>query len=355
MLPHARHEYLIRQLELHGSIRASEIAEALDVSPVTIRRDIDQLADKGLMERVHGGALSLARQTSRPDPARTLIGAVVPLRNFYYPEVVHGMELVASRMRARLILGVAGYQPETERSRVERLLSLGVQGLILTPSHLQNADDVASWLTAIPVPVVLLERHVNATSQVRQIDSVRTDHTYGAELAVEHLRDLGHERIGLAVDTWTPTAPWIQQGYLQVAARLAMEPVPVVELPSDPNDIEAITNAANQLIDEYLRTGVTGLLVHSDHHAIQIAEVCQLRGLRVPEDMAIVSYDDVLAAHAAVPLTAVTPPRVELGREALRMVMTRVERPDEAAAPHHLQLLPRLTVRQSTAPAPASA
>ncbi|UFU05870.1 LacI family DNA-binding transcriptional regulator [Ruania halotolerans] len=347
MLPHARQEFLLRQLELHGSLRATEVAQMMGVSPVTVRRDIAELADQGRVERVHGGALSNGSRAGRPDVARTLIGVVVPSRTFYYPDVLHGMESVAATMRARIVLGVAGYSPEAERSRVERLLSLGVEGLVLTPSHVQAPEETAPWLASIPVPVVLLERHLDATRKVREIDSIRSDHSYGAMLAVDHLAALGHTRVALALDSWTPTAPWIRTGYLEAVDKLGLDPVPVTEMPSGFNDLQAITDAADAVLNMCLASQTRAVLAHSDHHAIQIAEIAQLRGLRVPEDIAVISYDDVLVAHAAVPLTAVTPPRVELGREALRMLMGRVDGTEEPSSPRHVQLLPRLTIRES--------
>ncbi|SED54735.1 LacI family DNA-binding transcriptional regulator [Ruania alba] len=347
MLPHARQEFLLRQLALHGSVRAAEVAESMGVSAVTVRRDIAELADQGQLERVHGGALSTGNTAGRPGAARTLIGAVVPSRTFYYPEVLQGMESVAAPMHARIVLGVAGYSTEAVHSRVDRLLSLGVKGLVLTTSHLQSPEETAPWLASLPVPVVLLERHNDATREAREIDSIRTDHSYGAMLAVDHFAELGHSKVALAVDMWTPTAPWIRAGYLKAIEQLGLDTVPITDLPSDVNNMQEVSEAAEVLLDACLAADVHAVLAHSDHHAIQIAEIAQLRGLRIPEDLAVISYDDVLVAHAAVPLTAVTPPRLELGREALRMLMGRLDGADEPNPPRHVQLLPRLTIRES--------
>ncbi|GAA4429837.1 substrate-binding domain-containing protein [Georgenia halophila] len=359
MLPRARHEYLLRQLELHGSIRASAVADDLGVSQVTVRRDISELDAKGLLAQVHGGALPVRSATSKPSAARTLIGVVVPSATFYYPEVLAGMEAVAPRLRTRLVLGFSNYRPDVERARVERLLALGAEGLVLTPTiDRDQPDDLAAWLESIPVPVVLMERRVDDSRLVRELDSVRTDHMHGALLAVDHFVRLGHRRIALAIFDGTPTARWVRAGYEEAVDHLGLEPGPVAILPNgteDEEDTAALGRAVDELIESCLERRIHAVLAHSDFHATQIVEIAHLRGLRVPEDLAVISYDDVIAEHAAVPLTAVTPPRRELGRESLRLMAGRVGSPDQPGAPRHVQLLPQLTVRESCGATEATA
>ncbi|WP_129667687.1 LacI family DNA-binding transcriptional regulator [Phytoactinopolyspora endophytica] len=349
MLPRARHEFLLRRLELHESVRASDIAAELGVSQVTIRRDIDKLDADGLLARVHGGALAVRSAALKPTAARTVVGVVVPSATAYYPEIVRGMETVAAALRIRLALGISNYRPTLERTRVERLLALGVKGLVLTPTtNKEQPDDVAAWLESIPVPVVVMERRVDETPMVRELDSARTDHMHGALLAVDHLCRLGHTRVALAIFDRTPTAQWIKAGYLEAVDRLNLEQAPVVPLPKGEDDPLALADALGGLIDACLSSRTRAVLAHTDYHAARLVELAHVWGLRVPEDLAVIAYDDELAEHAAVPLTAVTPPRRDLGREALRLLASRTDAADEEAGPpRHLQLLPRLTVRES--------
>ena len=349
MLPRARHEFLLRQIELYGSVRASEAAAELGVTQVTIRRDIEQLVSDGLVRRVHGGAVAQRQGSRRPRAALTLIGVVVPSATFYYPDVTSGMESAAAELGVRIVLGISHYRPETERAQVDRLLALGVKGLVLTPTlhRHESASEVAAWLESIPVPVVVMERSVQANRAVRELDSVRTDHRHGGLLAVDHFARLGHRSVALAINDATPTAPAIRTGYHEAVGQLGLDPASVVPLPSDQFEPDALTEAIEDLVRNRADLGASAVLAHSDRHATQIVEVAQLRGLRVPQDLAVIAYDDVTAAHAAVPLTAITPPRRELGREALRLVARRLRADNESDAPRHAQLLPRLTVRES--------
>lgn len=352
MLPRERHEYLLRQLELRENVRARDVAEELEVSQVTIRRDIAALERAGLLARVHGGAFAIGTPNRRPSAARMLVGVVVPSASTYFPEVVRGMETVAAALRVRLALGVSDYQPELERERVERLLELGAQGLLIAPTtHRRNPDETTEWMESIPVPVVVMERHLDDSTVVRELDSACTDHIHGALLAVDHLAGMGHTRIALGVFDGTPTAKWLREGYHQAIERFGLAKAPVVPLPKGETDARVLYQALDELVDACLASGTKAVVAHTDHHAASLIEHARRRGLRVPEDLAIVAYDDELAEHATVPLTAVTAPRRELGREALRLLVGRTQHESGSGPPRHVQLLPRLTIREScTAP-----
>lgn len=108
-LPRARHEHLLRELSLRGSIRASEVAAQLGVSEVTIRRDIIHLEQGGHLARVHGGAIS-AEATTRPAPARTPIGLLLPGAGSHFPEVTRGAHEAALALHARLAMASRSFR-----------------------------------------------------------------------------------------------------------------------------------------------------------------------------------------------------------------------------------------------------
>ena len=356
-LPRARHEYLLREVELRGSVRSAQAAAHLGVSEVTVRRDIAALDRDGRLVRVHGGAIA-ARSTRAPTAARALVGVVVPSTTAHFPQMVRGMEALAPSLHARLVLGVSHYRPEVEEAQTERLLALGVSGLVLAPT-LRDRDEaqLGRWLATLAVPVVLVERRVEPPG-ARELDLARTDHAHGAVIAVEHLARLGHERVALAVYDRTPTAPWIRQGHAEAVARLGLAAAPDTSLPKGYDDPAELAQALEALLDDCAATGTRAVLVHTDDHAARLVETALDRGMRVPEDLAVVAYDDENAELAAVPLTAVTPPRREVGREALRLVLDRVGdvgQGEGVRASRHVELLPRLTVRESCGAAPDGA
>lgn len=347
-LPRARHEYLLREVELRGSVRSADAAAELGVSEVTVRRDIIELERAGLLARVHGGAIALTA-TRGPQAAKALVGLVVPSTVAHFPDVVRGMEALAPALRVRLVLGVSHYRPDVEAAQVDRLLALGVTALAIAPTTRgRTADELAAWLRSIPVPVVLVERRIDGTTSLSELDLVRTDHAHGAVLAAEHLHGLGHRRVALGVYDRTPTARHVRDGFATAVDRLGLDAGPDVSLSKGEDDPALLRSELEAFVDQCLATGTRAAFVHTDDHAARLLEVALDRGLGVPDDLAVVAYDDENAELAMVPLTTVTPPRRELGREALRLLVDRLtESAGDRRPPRHVELLPRLTVRES--------
>ncbi|MCD5311048.1 substrate-binding domain-containing protein [Kineosporia babensis] len=259
------------------------------------------------------------------------------------------MDAAAHGLRARLVLATSQYRPELERRQAERLIEAGVKGLILAPTlREQTEQDLARWALKQPVPLLFLERRLGS-SEMAAFDSVRSDHARGAELAVEHLHRLGHDRVALALMERTPTTPLIKEGHTRAVQRLGLQDAPFRTLPKRYEDHDGeLDEHLQTFLQECARTGTRAALVHTDSEAARILELAIDGGVRVPEDLALVAYDDHTAGYALVPLTAVTAPRRDLGAEALGAVMQRVtwtsERP---RAPRQLVIVPRLTVRAS--------
>lgn len=348
-LPRARREHLLRELELRGSVRASVVAAELGVTEVTIRRDIIAMDRDGLLARVHGGAISIDAPPA-PTAARGLIGLVLPGSGSHFPDVVRGAEFSPEGRRTRLVLASTGYRTGVEKRQIERLVGLGVEGMIIAPSlQDRSLEELVAALATIPVPIVLVERNLEGSMELSRYDWVRTDQVRGAVLALEHLSGLGHRRVGLALLDRTPAAPSIREGYRQALTRYELEAAPVSSLPKDDGGTDdPADRALREFLDECLESGVRAALVHTDHYASRLVEIALDLGVSVPGDFAVVAYDDEFAELAIVPLTAVSPPGREIGRLAMQTLFDRIrsEEPD-SMPPRHIQLVPQLRVRES--------
>lgn len=209
-------------------------------------------------------------------------------------------------------------------------------------------DSVADWISSVPVPVVFVDRRVES-SRLAKHDSVRSDHTRGIALAVEHLVRLGHDRIGLALFHRTATTPLVREGFAAVTGRLGLLPGPFAVLPDAVGqEVDELDPSLTLFLNECLDTDTRAVIIHTDDHASRLVELAVDRDIRVPEDLCIISYDDIHADLALVSLTAVAAPRREIGREALQLLHNRMaEDPGERAAPRHVILMPELVVRDS--------
>lgn len=213
------------------------------------------------------------------------------------------------------------------------------------------------------LPCVLVDMEGDA-----EISSVRVDDRFGARAAAAHLVALGHRRFAvfsvLRDTSLRPTAavfhgPGSRRdltagrfaldegrlgGYLDALARVGIEPedVPIIETWAD--FIESTTAGAAMLFDRL--PGVTGVLAMTDIQALGVIAEARRRGIRVPEDLSVVGFDDIAeAAMSSPPLTTIAHPMVEKGRIAARLLF------DEVAG-EHVVLPVKLVIRGSTAKPP---
>ncbi|CAL9348719.1 Arabinose metabolism transcriptional repressor [Streptomyces sp. enrichment culture] len=356
MLVEQRQELLLRELRDTGAVRVTELAARFGVSAGTIRRDIAELADLGRLTKVRGGAVPAQRAAApapagapgrqEPDgPRRPTLGLLVPSATYYYPRVVAGVREVAARHGARVVIGLSDYaQPRDER-QIEELCASGADGLLVASAggHTLPAS-VLERLRATGRPFVLLERRPQEPDD--PCEFVVSDHVTGAARAVRHLRDLGHERVALFT-AGSPTAPLVREGYERAVRLLGLDPGAPVAVRDEPASGTAAAVARyDAFIEECRARGAGAALVHSDQDAIELLQRLRAKGLRTPDDLALIAYDDEIAALAEVPLTAVAPPKRQLGEQAAQLLLDRLPGERELA-PRQMVLQPQLTVRES--------
>ncbi|WP_378145120.1 substrate-binding domain-containing protein [Cnuibacter sp. UC19_7] len=350
-----RRERILAQLREKGSVSVSVLARQLGVSELTVRRDVNALAQQGLVTRVHGGAtlrsvLDTTRAPASGPTPRYVIGMVVPSLDYYWPQIVNGARAEAARLRTTLLLRASTYDARDQRRQVEALLRTpALDGLIVAPDTTgEGALDTLRWLDALPVPVVLAERRVPAAASALRLDSVASDHEVGAALAVRHLREAGHTRIGLFTQRDNPSRGPVEAGWWSALETL--------DLPRDAARLDGIRFDApgrDEAMDEALelleRTRTSAVIVLPDPQALALEQHAVDRGIRVPRDLAIVAYDDDVARFGDPAITAIRPPKESVGREAVRLLVSRIEA-DDVRPTHRVRLGPELHVRQSSLP-----
>ncbi|MEU6949298.1 substrate-binding domain-containing protein [Streptomyces sp. NPDC046316] len=363
-----RHDRLLALVRESGAARVAELADRLGVSPVTARRDVEALASKGLLDRVHG-QVSWPERNASPGGAGArrpgeglILGLLAPSATYYFAEVIRGAHEAAAKAGARLILRISDYRPEEDRVRAEGLLAAGAEGVLVAPGWRGPEDRSAygNWLAELPVPAVLLERRADPGSPLDALDRVVSDHGHGVLLALRHLLGLGHGTPLLVARGDSPTALAVRAGYTEALATLGLTaPGPVIDsVPAD-QDPAGFERAVRALYEAVSSGRLSAALVHNDVDAIEIVQRLAELGVKVPEDLALIAYDDEVAALADTPLTAVAPPKRQVGRHATELLVERLterrgapESPAEEPARRHLSLLPRLRVRSSCGAAP---
>jgi DNA-binding LacI/PurR family transcriptional regulator len=348
-----RQERLLAELRGRGAVRVRDLARELGVSELTIRRDIAALAERGLVAKVHGGATlpshGHASGQPRPSPARFTIGMVVPSLDFYWPPIVAGARAAAAALGVSIQLRGSSYESAEDRRQIGRLVDAQqVQGLLLAPNlEGDDADDILEWIGRLSLPTILVERQPRRwTPATRHLEWVRSDHALGLEIAVYHLRRQGHRGIGLVLADGSPTSTHLRHAWRTAATDRELSGALAVRDPvtlGTPGQRDVI----HRILRECRPSRITALIVHSDPHAIAIAQSCAEVGIAIPGDLAIVSYDDEVAHLAEPPLTAVRPPKSHVGRIAVELMVSRLLDGERRPA-HRVLLAPELVVRGSS-------
>ncbi|MYR40505.1 substrate-binding domain-containing protein, partial [Streptomyces sp. SID5910] len=228
----------------------------------------------------------------------------------------------------------------SEADYVELLLQQQVSGVIFAGGLFAQADaphEHYRLLAQRRIPVVLM----NAAIEGLDFPSVACDDAVATEQSWRHLVSLGHERIGLVLG---PSDHIPSRRRLRAAAEAAGGHLADAFVQRSMFSLEGGQAAASRLLD----AGVTGIVCASDPLALGAVRAARRRGLRVPEDVSVVGYDDsAFMTCTEPPLTTVRQPIEAMGRAAVELLTTRIQGGD---VPHsELLFEPELVVRASTA------
>ncbi|WP_106401498.1 LacI family DNA-binding transcriptional regulator [Actinocorallia populi] len=316
-----------------------DVARAAGVSASTVSRAFARpgRVNAGTVERVRLVAAELGYRinplaSALPTGRTSMLALVVSdVTNPVYAEIIRGAESAAAEADHVLILIDAQESVRLERSSLERVL-LGVDGVVLAGTRM---SDSAIRTAARRRPVVVLNR------DVADVPSIVLDNRCAMRLVAGHLAELGHRDV-LYISG--PEASWVNgmrwSGLREAAAELGLK---VQRVGPFVPTVEGGRHAAGALD----AGRPTAILAYNDQQAIGLMRVLQSRGIRVPQDVSVVGFDDIYPARIVTPgLTTVAAPLRTQGEAAVTALLSSCP----ATAPSRLMTLPvKLIVRGSTA------
>ncbi len=326
-----------------------EVAERAKVSIATVSRVLNK-SDKVVPEtraiveqalRDLGYRPSrVARRLRMKDGNAHLVGLIIPdIQNPFYAEIARGVEDAAYASEYALLLCNSDENPEKERFYLEVMRAESVDGIVLPP--FDDSDSAVMEMVTTGMPVVCVDRSLAKI----KTDLVEVDNYQGALEAMNHLLDKGHRHIGLIEGrAQVSTSRERRRGYLDALA--ARDLTPRKELMRSGDFKQASGRVlANELLD--LRKPPTALFVCNNLMTVGALAALHQRGLRVPQDVAVLGFDDLPWAEALdPPPTVVRQPAYEVGRQAMELLLRRIREPGRP--PVTIRLRPELVIRRST-------
>jgi LacI family transcriptional regulator len=337
----------------NAPVTLKELAARARVHPSTISRVANRDPSLRIAPATRARIEALLRETEyRPNGiARGLklrqtfvLAVVIPdVTNPFFAALFRGVEDGASPRGYNVLLCNTDGSPERQSSHLQSLQARRVDGIILASSVLN--DPTVRWVRDQRLPYVL----VNRFSEEGQDPFVGSDDIQGARLATQHLVQLGHRRIGhLAGKATVSTGVLRRRGYLAALADRGLPADPQLVAESGYTE-EGGAQAAERLLS--LPDPPTALFAVTDMTAVGAFGTARRMGVRIPDDVAIVGYNDIPLASRLVPgLTTVRVPIHEFGVGAARLLLEQID--TGAATNRRLVFTPELVVRGSTVARP---
>lgn len=273
--------------------------------------------------------------------SRTVGAIVLDSGNPFYAQLVSGIEAAAEGSALAVIAGSSGNRERRERLYLSLFEEQRVRGILLASTG--GTEDLVDEIRRRGTPVVLAESSRDATGG----SSVSVDHVAGGALAVRHLAGLGRRRIGVVA---------ARQDLRQVADRLhgARRAAEEAGIELEVLEAEDLTVLAGRTAGEAIvardrAERPDAVFCVNDLLAVGVLQAFAFRHqVAVPEEIALVGYDDIAFARSTVvPLTSVAQPADLMGRTALALLEEEIATP--GAAPRHVSFTPELVQRESTA------
>lgn len=315
-----------------------------DIARGTMRQALQLLEGEGYLWREQGrGTFVRLPSHQNTDAHNRHLAFVVPyIRDSSVSTILVGFQQVAEKAGYSVVFNHVNNDLQQQQDVINKLVQQGVSGIVLYPVDSESVIGI-DRLVRSHYPIVLVDRYLKSLST----DYVMSDHFGGALRGVHYLLNQGHERVGFV--TWLSPAVSMDHrllGYMQALREW--------EIPVDDGLICRVegyptinlTPLINYLQNE---SRPTAIFAANDQIAIALYRAAAAVGLRIPEDLSVVGFDNLdMSLHLDPPLTTVAQQFMTIGRQAAQVLLTRIR--GEAAPLQQITISPELIVRQSCAP-----
>lgn len=325
----------IRDVARAAGVSTATVSRVLNDSPKVRPRMRARVLEA--MELLHYEPSGIARNMrSQNNKSIGLITAGI--QNSYFSSIIRAATESAYALRYTVLLSNSNGEAERERIYLELLARERAAGAIVFPA----ATTASAYTLRRPLPIVFCGQQVNGVA----VDAVILDHVHGGYIAARHLLDAGHERIGLVAAF--PGFPGLEErkhGYCKALREAGIDVDADLIQWGNAERTQGGYQATKELLAQHPRP--TAIMAVNNMRTIGLLQAVREAGLRVPEDISLVGFDDSpWLPLLDPPLTTVRQPLQEIGEEAVRLLAQRIET-GNGEAPVVTVLQPELVVRAS--------
>lgn len=337
-----RKRVTLRDLAEHLDINTSTVSRALSekssemISPDVVKRVRKAAHEMGYKQNAAAYALKMGSTKT--------IGIIIPdLMNPVFSLIIRGIHSVLDQYGYTALLAYSQNSEGTAHNEVERLISRGVDGIIYAAAF--RKDSVVELCKSQGVPLVLVNRVVDQGD----VDTVKVDDSLGIKMAVDHLLELGHRKIGFIAGPNEISVSYIRlRAFTRTMAEhdLEVEPHRIVEA-------HALSEVAGeQAMSVFLgqNPDATAIIASNDLIALGCFTALKQFGYTCPKRLSIIGFNNMpYLDWFATPLTTVSIPHFQMGERAADLLLKRIKS-ENLDYNEEVLLKPKLVIRGSTAP-----
>ena len=304
----------MKDVALQANVSTATVSRALmnpeKVSQATRNRVEQAALEVGYLPQMQG-------RNMKRNESRTILVIVPDICAPFFSEVIRGIEVTAAAQGYLVLIGDCAHQNQQEKTFIDLIITKQIDGMLLLGSRLPFDASIEEQRNLPPMVMA------NEFAPELGLPTVHIDNLTASFDAVNYLHELGHQRIAcIAGPEEMPLCHYRLQGYVQALRRCGIT--------VDPHYIargnftyEAGANALEQLLA--LPQPPTAIFCHSDIMALGALSYAKRQGLKVPDDLSIIGFDNIsLAEFCDPPLTTVAQPRFDIGREAMLLLLNQL-------------------------------
>ena len=340
--------YTIKDIAKKAGVTGATVSNALNNTGrlnIETKKRIENIAeDLGYKPNIIARALSLKKTK--------IIGVFVPeISNEYYSQVISGMEEISNENGYTIVLINTQYDLKKEQNEVEKLTRLFTEGLIFISGSGKFGHVISS--NSNNIPMVCVDREIEGEIKC---PSVLIKNTEAMIKAVKYLYDVGHKKIGYfghLVRAKEITIMKRYKGYLEGLKNLGLKAYHNnIYIYDNPNSMNI--NSSYEIYKNYLRNNIdkidaTAIITQNDILAIALIRAFKDRGVKVPEDISVMGFDNIaISQFVDPPLTTTKQPKRELGMQGMRILLDIINKKSTNSEIKYLEtsIVERCSVRK---------